>query len=30
MQDRGIGKRDVHDVVMVGGSIRIPTVQAML
>merc|ERR1712159_164539 len=30
MRDSGIDKRNVHDVVMVGGSTRIPKVQAMI
>merc|ERR1712134_211845 len=30
MRDSGIDKRNVHDVVMVGGSTRIPKVQSMI
>jgi len=30
LQDGGVGKRDVHDVLLVGGSTRIPRLQAML
>ena len=30
MRDSGIDKKNVHDVVLVGGSTRIPKVQAMI
>ena len=30
MSDSGIDKRGVHEVVLVGGSTRIPKVQAMI
>jgi len=30
LRDSGIDKRNVHEVVMVGGSTRIPKVQAMI
>ena len=30
MRDSGIDKKSVHEVVLVGGSTRIPKVQAMI